>query len=282
MTPLVLCYHAVSPTWEHRLCIQPDLLVRQVRALSRLRQVHATFDDAFRSSATVFPALDRLGVGIQIFVCTGYAREGAPLAIPELAGDDPAELATMGWEELRGHAERGIAIGSHAVTHPHLTRLSDVQLRQELGDSKAEIETELGRLCPDLAYPYGEHDDRVRAAARRAGYDRAYVLREPRGDAYALPRVDLYRRHTLPKTLLRAHSVVRLLRCCQNVFPTGKRSPGFGPKLTGWKQGPKAPSSAVWPDASSPGATWGSSCSSISSTGPARSSCSSDRTTSAV
>ncbi|MDX6414050.1 MAG: hypothetical protein QOH23_1460 [Gaiellaceae bacterium] len=204
MTPLVLCYHAVSPTWEHRLCIQPGLLLRQVRALSRLRKVHVTFDDAFRSSSTVFPALQRLGVSIEIFVCTSYAREGASLAIPELAGDDPAELATMSWEELRGHAERGSSIGSHAVSHPHLTRLSDAKLREELEDSKAQIETELGRPCPDLAYPYGEHDERVRAAARRAGYQRAYALRGSRRDPYALPRVDLYRRHTVPRTLLRA------------------------------------------------------------------------------
>src|SRR6266576_3382374 len=142
---LVLCYHAVSPTWEHRLSIQPDLLLRQVRALSRFRTVHATFDDAFRSAATVFPSLERLGVSIQIFVCTRYARAGAPLSIPELAGDDPVQLATMSWDELREHADRGVRIGSHAVSHPHLTRLSDAELQGELLDSKGEIEAELGR-----------------------------------------------------------------------------------------------------------------------------------------
>jgi len=201
---LVLCYHAVSPTWEHRLSIQPDLLLRQVRALSRFWTVHATFDDAFRSAATVFPALERLGVSIQIFVCTRYARAGAPLSIPELAGDDPVQLATMSWDELREHADRGVRIGSHAVSHPHLTRLSDDELRRELEDSKAEIEAELGRRCPELAYPYGEHDARVRATTQAAGYDRAYALRGSEGDAYALPRADLYRRHTVPRALIRA------------------------------------------------------------------------------
>jgi len=201
---LVLCYHAVSPTWEHRLSIKPDLLLRQVRALSRFWMVHVTFDDAFRSAASVFPALERLGVTLQIFVCTRYARAGAPLSIPELAGDDPSQLATMSWDELREHADRGVRIGSHAVSHPHLTRLSDDELRRELEDSKAEIEAELGRRCPELAYPYGEHDERVRAATQAAGYDRAYALRGSKGDAYALPRADLYRRHTVPRTLIRA------------------------------------------------------------------------------
>jgi peptidoglycan/xylan/chitin deacetylase (PgdA/CDA1 family) len=203
---LVLCYHAVSPTWEHRLAIQPDLLLRQVRALSRFWQVKATFDDAFRSAATVFPALERLGVSVEIFVCTKYALVGAPLTIPELAGDDPHLLATMQWDELREHADRGIAIGAHAVSHPHLTTLSADELRRELRDSKEEIEHRLGRPCADLAYPYGEHDGRVRAEARRAGYARGYALRGSRSDAYAASRLDLYRRHNVPWTLLRALS----------------------------------------------------------------------------
>jgi peptidoglycan/xylan/chitin deacetylase (PgdA/CDA1 family) len=178
--------------------------VRQVRALSRFWQVHTTFDDAFRSAAIVFPALERLGVSVQIFVCTRYARAGAPLSIPELAGDDPAQLATMSWDELREHADRGLRIGSHTVSHPHLTRVSDAELGRELDDSKGEIEAELGRPCRELAYPYGEQDERVRAAARRAGYERAYALRGRKGDPYALPRVDLYRRHTVPRALIRA------------------------------------------------------------------------------
>jgi peptidoglycan/xylan/chitin deacetylase (PgdA/CDA1 family) len=203
VTPLVLCYHAVSPDWEHRLAIEPDLLLRQVRALSRFRQVQVTFDDAFRSAAAVFPDLERLGVPVQIFVCTRYALVGAPLTIPELAGDDPEQLATMNWDELREQGARGIAIGSHAVSHPHLTTLSEDDLRRELNESKEEIEERLGRPCDDLAYPYGEHDQRVRAAARAAGYRRAYALRGSRSDAYAAPRLDLYRRHTVPRTLLR-------------------------------------------------------------------------------
>ncbi|HEU5277361.1 MAG TPA: polysaccharide deacetylase family protein [Gaiellaceae bacterium] len=166
--------------------------------------MHATFDDAFRSAASVFPALERLGATIQIFVCTKYARAGAPLAIPELAGDDPGRLATMSWDELREHADRGVTIGSHSVSHAHLTRLSDTELRRELEESKVELEVELDRSCHDLAYPYGEHDERVRAAARAAGYDRAYALRGRKGDAWAWPRVDLYRRHTVTRALLRA------------------------------------------------------------------------------
>jgi peptidoglycan/xylan/chitin deacetylase (PgdA/CDA1 family) len=168
--------------------------------------VRASFDDAFRSAATVFPPLERLGVPIQIFVCTKYARNAAPLTIPELAGDDPEQLATMRWDELRAHVDRGVAIGSHGVSHAHLTRLSDDELRRELTESKEAIEAELGRPCPEFAYPYGEHDERVRAAVRAAGYERAFGLRERGRNPYALRRVDLYRRHGPASALLRLYT----------------------------------------------------------------------------
>lgn len=201
MGEAVLCYHAVSPTWEHRLSVTPDLLLRQVRLLKRLRRVRASFDDAFRSAASVFPALQGIGVPVQVFVCTANARDGAPLSIPELAGDDPQQLATLSWEELRN-----VDVGSHGVTHAHLTRLSDDELRRELVESKQEIEDELGRACPDFAYPYGEHDERVRAAVRAAGYERAYGLVDDGRERYALRRLDLYRRHSPFGALLRLYT----------------------------------------------------------------------------
>jgi peptidoglycan/xylan/chitin deacetylase (PgdA/CDA1 family) len=203
VAPLVLCYHVVSSTWEHRLSIHPELLLRQVRLLSRFRRVHITFDDAFRSATTVFPELHRLGFPITVFVCTAFARDGSPLSISELAGDDPDELATMTWDELRSLADSGVEIQSHGVTHGHLPQLSSQELRAELVDSKAEIEDELSRPCDELAYPYGEHDERVRDAARAAGYARAFALWDaPKDDWYAKRRLDLYRRHTPARALL--------------------------------------------------------------------------------
>jgi len=177
-----------------------------VRLLARFRRTRASFDDAFRSAASVFPALELMGVPVEIFVCSGYARNGAPLTIPELAGDDPEQLATMTWDELRAHAERGVEVGSHGVAHAHLTRLTGDELQGELTESKQQIEDELGQPCPDFAYPYGEHDERVLSAVRAAGYERAYGLRGRSRDPYAMRRVDLYRRHTPVRALLRLYA----------------------------------------------------------------------------
>lgn len=211
--PLVLGYHGASATWRHALSIPPDEIERQVKMLLRLgfrpastavavarpreRFLCVTFDDAYRSVANVLPVLDRLGVPATIFACSRFADAAAPLAVPELATQPETELLTMGWDELREHAARGVEIGSHTVSHPHLPRLGDEEIERELRESRQRIEAELGRRCRLLAYPYGEEDARCRAAARAAGYEAAFAL--PRfgdpleDDPYALPRLGLFR-----------------------------------------------------------------------------------------
>jgi len=167
----------------------------------RSRTFHVTFDDAFRSVMLAVPLLEELRVPATVFVCSSYARDGRPLDVPELRADvtaDPHGFETLGWPALRELAERGLEIAGHTVSHPHLPQLGDVELDRELADSRAEIESELGRSCRYLAYPYGDEDERVRRAARRTGYEAAFALNPGRGrvDRFALPRLDLYRRHT--------------------------------------------------------------------------------------
>jgi len=221
--PLVLCYHAVSVTWEHDLSVRPADFERQLRSLVRRgfrgvsagdllgaagRRVHVTFDDAYKSVANAVPILERIGLPATVFGCTHYADAGRPLDVPELAGEaaaHPAELATMDWGELRALADRGVEIGSHTVSHPHLPRLSDAEIEQELADSRGRLEDGLGRPCRLLAYPYGEHDERVRAAAARVGYAAAFALASTAisRDPFALSRVDLYRRDSIVATTLK-------------------------------------------------------------------------------
>jgi peptidoglycan/xylan/chitin deacetylase (PgdA/CDA1 family) len=179
----------------------------------RGRLLHVTFDDAFRNVAEhAVPVLERLGMTATVFAATGFAAHGRPPDIPELAAEaraHPEKLRTLTWEDLRALAERGFEIGSHTVTHPHLPRLSDAELERELAESRARCEDELGRPCPFLAYPFGEHDARVQAAARRAGYEAAFGLRAgtDRANPLALPRVDFYRRDSLLRATLKSSFV---------------------------------------------------------------------------
>lgn len=226
---LVLCYHAVSDTWNDRLSVGPAELERQLRFL-RLRgfrgidaagavagrrgAVHVTFDDAYTSVEAALPVLERLRIPATVFACSQYAADGRPLDVPELAHEaalHPQELATMDWDALRALAERGVEVGSHTVSHPRLTTLGDEELRRELVASRERLEDELGRPCRYLAYPYGDEDGRVHAAARAAGYEAGFALpvRPERGNRFAVPRVGVYRRDTLPRFALKTLALAR-------------------------------------------------------------------------
>jgi peptidoglycan/xylan/chitin deacetylase (PgdA/CDA1 family) len=240
---LVLCYHAVSETWADPLAVRPASLEKQVRSLlwrgfrpvgaaealsNPGRLFHVTFDDAYRSAGAVVPLLDRLGVRATVFACTDYAEDGRPLDIPELrveAETHPEELATMGWDELREIAERKVEVGSHTRTHAHLTDLSESELRQEVRGSRERLEDELGVRCRFLAYPYGEQDSRVRAAARAAGYAAAFALPGPEGpmDLYEVPRIAIWRKDGLVRATLKTTAPGR--RVARRVLASSRRRP---------------------------------------------------------
>jgi peptidoglycan/xylan/chitin deacetylase (PgdA/CDA1 family) len=226
---LVLCYHAVSQVWEHALAVRPADFERQLRRMigrgfqpataddvvrSDGRLLHVTFDDAYRSVEHALPTLERLGVPATVFVCTEYAESGGPLSIPELSDEAarlPTELATLDWSAVRELVSRGVEVGSHTITHAHLPTLSDADLTRELGDSKQQLETEIGSPCRFLAYPYGEHDARVRAAAQKAGYVAAFALpgREAPLNPFAFPRVGIWRKDGAVRTALKSSAVAR-------------------------------------------------------------------------
>lgn len=233
---LVLCYHAVSPTWDATLSVTPEALERQLSRLVRSgwrsapftaavldppfdRTLAITFDDAFASvEAWAAPILSRLGLTGTVFVPSAYVTQGSDLAWQGTrhwqATDHAAELAPMSWSGLGSLMEQGWEIGSHTCTHPHLTQCSDADLRAELEDSRAECERQLGAGCRALAYPYGEVDVRVQRFARRAGYDVAARLSHRLDSPTCLswPRVGIYQRDTPLRFLLKSSRWTRRLR----------------------------------------------------------------------
>jgi peptidoglycan/xylan/chitin deacetylase (PgdA/CDA1 family) len=182
----------------------------------RGRLLHVTFDDAFASTREVVASLAARGVTSTIFVCTELAeRGGAPLAVKKLdreLRDYPDELATLPWSDLMSlSSDLDVEIGSHTVSHPSLCELADDELKKELQESRTMVEDHIGRPCRYLAYPFGRADDRVIQAARRAGYEAAFLLMNGRWkERYALPRVDLYPPDRSWRLLLKTEPVVSL------------------------------------------------------------------------
>lgn len=213
---IVLCYHAVSPTWRTDISALPErfeqqmslMLARGYRPVSFSEAVWAppeapvvaiTFDDAFLSVLTfAWPIMERLGMPGTLFVPTDYIDSGGRLQWPGidewLGSPSEPELAPMSWAQIRSLAAAGWEIGSHTGSHPHLTSLDDATLADELTRSKAMCERELGAPCPSVAYPFGDVDARVVTAAARAGYVTAAALpdRQSSRDPLEWPRVGIY------------------------------------------------------------------------------------------
>jgi peptidoglycan/xylan/chitin deacetylase (PgdA/CDA1 family) len=146
-----------------------------VTAPSAPKTLAVTFDDGYRSVLEgALPVLQSLGVPATLFVPTAWVGVPGPMTWPGIdrwvGGPWDHELRPLAWEELRALADAGWEIGSHSRSHPRLTGLDDAQLTAELTESRSECERALGRPCTSIAYPYGDVDARVVAAAARAGY----------------------------------------------------------------------------------------------------------------
>jgi len=67
-------------------------------------------------------------------------------------------------------ARQGLRIGAHGLTHVAFTGLDDERLWRELHTTRVRLEDLLGTEVSDLACPFGAYDQRVLAAAFKAGY----------------------------------------------------------------------------------------------------------------
>jgi peptidoglycan/xylan/chitin deacetylase (PgdA/CDA1 family) len=211
---LVLCYHAISAEWSAALSVTPVAMRRQLEMLlSRgwtattftdavarpvaRRTLAVTFDDAFDSVRSLgAPLLAELGIPGTVFVPTDWP--GRRMSWPGIdqwaATPHAAELQAMTWGDLRALTASGWEIGSHTCSHPRLSGLEEAEMHRELVASRAVCERELGAPCRSLAYPFGDSDARVRAAAAAAGYEAAAGLgaKAPGGDRYEWPRVGVW------------------------------------------------------------------------------------------
>jgi peptidoglycan/xylan/chitin deacetylase (PgdA/CDA1 family) len=212
---MILCYHTVDPAWDSALAVSPSAFDAHCRWLARHRQVLSleqaiqrirpsghlppgatavTFDDGFAGVFEhAFSILMRWRMPATVFVVAGTLTEpGKP--IDWVLGPAPQELATLSPAQVIEMRHAGIAFGSHSYEHLDLTSLSDEECERDLRASREVLEEVLREPIHCLAYPRGRQDERVRRAARRAGFTHAFTLPETRESVHslAIPRVGVY------------------------------------------------------------------------------------------
>lgn len=114
------------------------------------KPVAITFDDANGDQRFAFPILRDHGFVASYFVMSGKH---------DLSDAQLIDLIHTGND-----------VSSHTITHPHLPLIGDGAVANELQASKADLEARLGWPVRYFAYPYGESNGRIWAAARAAGY----------------------------------------------------------------------------------------------------------------
>jgi peptidoglycan/xylan/chitin deacetylase (PgdA/CDA1 family) len=207
---IVLAYHDVGHTPSTtEYFVTPSRLRAQLRAALRagLKLVGlADLTSTFQSGAPV----DGMAAVVFDDSLVGVYRHAMPIL---LEMDIPATLFTVTgalgreppwWRgaarvmtagELAEMVRAGFEVGGHTHTHPVLPGLSDAALARELQGSRARLEDLTGQSVDLFAYPFGAHDERVRAAVEAAGYRAAYTFLNGRVtaglDPYRLPRLNM-------------------------------------------------------------------------------------------
>jgi peptidoglycan/xylan/chitin deacetylase (PgdA/CDA1 family) len=115
---------------------------------SNAKLVCIFFDDAFVNQYQVaLPILLQYNYKATFGVITDYINTGHDI------------MQYMNAAELEELARDGMDIASHSKTHPHLGTLSDQQVRDEISQSKKNLEN-MGFVVDTMVYPYYEWDDR--------------------------------------------------------------------------------------------------------------------------
>jgi peptidoglycan/xylan/chitin deacetylase (PgdA/CDA1 family) len=201
----VLLYHDPDPStldrhlaYLRKIC---DLVpLTDVAAPGRGRPRAAiTFDDGHVGNAALLPIFIKHKVRPTIFLCSsivgrsrshwwlhpGSVQAGHERLKRMTNVERLAELAAHGYHQDADDRATGLSIEhietmrayvdfqAHTRFHPVLTRCSDIECADEIGNSKHEIEVLLRDVCEHFAYPNGNYGDREVSFVAAAGYKSA-------------------------------------------------------------------------------------------------------------
>jgi peptidoglycan/xylan/chitin deacetylase (PgdA/CDA1 family) len=124
-----------------------------------------SFDDGWGDQFTyAFPILEKYHYTATFFVFTNAI--GRP--------------GFLSWDNLKELVATGMTIGSHSVSHPYLSRITDpTKLWNEINGSKQILQDHLGITVNEFAYPFGMYDPAIITLVQKAGYKSA------RGDFFS-------------------------------------------------------------------------------------------------
>jgi peptidoglycan/xylan/chitin deacetylase (PgdA/CDA1 family) len=131
------------------------------------RVVGITFDDGYQNNVqNALPVLMKHN-----FSATCYAVSGMIGGVNSWDQDTGiAQKALMNADDWRRWLDGGMEVGSHTRTHADLATLNPEQARNEIVNSKSELENTLGCEVRHFCYPYGRYTNTTPEIVRSANY----------------------------------------------------------------------------------------------------------------
>ncbi len=206
---MILAYHRINPWYKNdALTVNPDNFERHLKYLisknfqpvsfnglreKNKRKFMITFDDGFADNLWfAYEILKKFNLKPLIFLVVDYVGSDKIF----FRYKDKEKDRFLNWEEVKWMGENGVEFGSHTLTHPHLTEISEKKAKEEIVISKKKIEDKIGMEVKFFCYPYGEFDEKIIEIVKKAGYKAAFVTPKKRkkikNSIYTLKRIGIY------------------------------------------------------------------------------------------
>jgi peptidoglycan/xylan/chitin deacetylase (PgdA/CDA1 family) len=118
------------------------------------KSVVLTFDDGYLDNYTnALPVLQQLGISATFFLIGGYIGSTSKWRKGNLSTTPLLNL-----QQVREMDRMGMQFGSHSMTHSDLTTLIPETLKQEISQSRNELEQALGKTVDTFSYPYSRYN----------------------------------------------------------------------------------------------------------------------------
>ncbi len=138
-----------------------------------MRHTAVTFDDAFEDVIeNAVPELVKRKVPAVIFVTTDVLGQFGSWW-PESAPERNRPIATA--KQLQELPVEWISVGAHTKTHPRLSTLNEAEAKSEILEPRASLAALLGRTIDTFSFPYGDFNEKLICACRKAGYLRVFT-----------------------------------------------------------------------------------------------------------
>jgi peptidoglycan/xylan/chitin deacetylase (PgdA/CDA1 family) len=181
---IILYYHSISVLEQAKFSRQLEIILKHTEPVSldlefdnpnRKSLVSITFDDGYQSIFdSAIPELVERRIPSTVFIPTSYLGQEPDWINHRKTRKERGKIVSS--QFLRDLDNDLITIGSHTVTHPDLTLLTEKEAVNELIQSKKHLESLLNKKVNFFSFPHGLFNQTLIRLCQKAEYKRIFTI----------------------------------------------------------------------------------------------------------